>query len=393
MAIAAATPNPATTLNTVITYTYTVTNTGNVTLTPSLTDNRVTNATCPGALAPGASYNCTGTYTVTQADLDAGSITNQATASAIFAGQTVSSASQSITVLTFVGPRIRLQVTPNPTTYTSAGDFIVYTYTMTNTGSVPIYGPFTITDNKVTSFDCNTATSPLSIGGSTYCVGSYAVTQTDVDNGSVSNSASVAASDGLQLVTSNSAMAVVYVPGAPTLTPGGSTPVAATPTATATATATSTPTATNAPVTNLKVQLQANGTDNNQRSRFSMRVQNLGTSAESNVSVRIYFTLDGSNLASNYRLTRQSGDAATITGPTLASGTTYYFTVSRATALAAGGTWSVNLEMDLVSGGNTFNSGNDWWHNGTGGLPNSFTDWLRIPAYVNGTRVWGNEPP
>jgi hypothetical protein len=124
-----------------------------------------------------------------------------------------------------------------------------------------------------------------------------------------------------------------------------------------------------------------------------MRVQNLGTSAESNVSVRIYFTLDGSNLASNYRLTRQSGDAATITGPTLASGTTYYFTVSRATALAAGGTWSVNLEMDLVSGGNTFNSGNDWWHNGTGGLPNSFTDWLRIPAYVNGTRVWGNEPP
>jgi hypothetical protein len=219
MVIAAATPNPATTLNTVITYTYTVTNTGNVTLTPSITDNRVGTVGCPGALAPGASFNCTGTYSVTQADIDAGSITNQATASAIFAGQTVSSASQSITVLTFVGPRIKLQVTPNPTTYTSAGDFIVYAYTMTNTGSVPIYGPFTITDSKVTSFDCNTATSPLGIGGSTYCVGSYAVTQTDVDKGSVSNSASVSASDGLQLVTSNSAMAVVYVPGAPTLTP------------------------------------------------------------------------------------------------------------------------------------------------------------------------------
>ena len=38
-------------------------------------------ATCPpGALAPGASVDCTATYTVTQADIDAGSIANTATA-------------------------------------------------------------------------------------------------------------------------------------------------------------------------------------------------------------------------------------------------------------------------------------------------------------------------
>jgi hypothetical protein len=68
-----------------ITYSYLVTNTGNVNLTAvSVTDPHVglSAISCLSAsVAPGASETCTATYTTTQADLTAGSITNTASAS------------------------------------------------------------------------------------------------------------------------------------------------------------------------------------------------------------------------------------------------------------------------------------------------------------------------
>src|SRR5262249_22264631 len=63
----------------VVKYTLTATNTGNITLTPvPLTaDPLLGCSACPPAipatLAPGASVVCTGTHTITQGDLDAGS--------------------------------------------------------------------------------------------------------------------------------------------------------------------------------------------------------------------------------------------------------------------------------------------------------------------------------
>ena len=68
----------------VITYSYRVTNTGNVTLTSvGVTDPMpgLSAINCNGvtSLAPGASVTCTATYTTTQADVDAGSITNTGT--------------------------------------------------------------------------------------------------------------------------------------------------------------------------------------------------------------------------------------------------------------------------------------------------------------------------
>ena len=70
-----------------ITYTYLVTNTGNVDLTSvAVNDPTIGTVTCPTpaapGLAPGGSETCTAnaTYPVTQADVDNGSVTDTATA-------------------------------------------------------------------------------------------------------------------------------------------------------------------------------------------------------------------------------------------------------------------------------------------------------------------------
>jgi len=69
-----------------LSYEYIVTNTGNVTLTDEITvaDDRIENVTCPAlpatGLAPNGQITCTGEDTATQADIDAGAITNVASA-------------------------------------------------------------------------------------------------------------------------------------------------------------------------------------------------------------------------------------------------------------------------------------------------------------------------
>jgi endoglucanase len=165
-------------------------------------------------------------------------------------------------------------------------------------------------------------------------------------------------------------------------------------TVTPTVTRTNTPTITLTPSGTIRVQLSGAGTDNNQQSAFRYRIQNTGTSAQSNLSVRIYFTTDGSNAASGYVLEKyydQSG-VATLSGPTLASGSTYYFTVNYGTAsLPAGGAWEYQTALHLSSWGSTYSGTNDWWHTASL-LPSSYTDWASIPAYVSGGRVWGSEP-
>ncbi|MGB8980298.1 MAG: cellulase family glycosylhydrolase, partial [Anaerolineales bacterium] len=195
----------------------------------------------------------------------------------------------------------------------------------------------------------------------------------------------ITGANGLQ---QTSVEASVYNGGTPTYTPTGPTP-----TFTRTFTPTRTPTITPTPSGALRVQLSGSGTDNNQQTQFRLRVQNSGVDAVSNISVRVYFTTDGSNAASNYMLEKyydQSG-AAAVSGPTQASGSTYYFTLSYGTvSLQAGGAWEYHTSLHLKDWGSTYSATNDWWHAGT--LPASYTDSLRLPAYLNGSLAWGEEP-
>ncbi|MDE2579793.1 MAG: DUF11 domain-containing protein, partial [Hyphomicrobiales bacterium] len=176
-----------------IPYTFQVTNAGSATLTSpvSVTDSKIASVTCPalpaGGLAPGGSITCTGSYTVTQADLDAGSITNTASAKS---GTTVS-ANESHTINATQTPAMTIAKTPSPTTFTTAGTVVSYSYKVTNSGNVTLTNAVTVSDNKIASVTCPALPAGgLAPGAFITCTGSYTTTQADVDAGGVTNTAS-----------------------------------------------------------------------------------------------------------------------------------------------------------------------------------------------------------
>jgi len=219
-----ASPDTANAIGQVITYTYTLRNAGPVNLTSpySISDDKVTTIDCSGAsgsIAPGATTTCTGTYAVTQADADVGSITNHATATARYSGQTVTSNLASTSVLITGQPKITLSISASPNPAQTLGMVVNYIYTIRNTGTLSLTAPFTITDDVYpTLVDCSGATSPLAPGASTTCTHSHTITQTDLDNGSIINTATVTANSGANLVTSNPVYVSVITYTPPRLT-------------------------------------------------------------------------------------------------------------------------------------------------------------------------------
>jgi len=176
------------TIGQLITYTYNVVNTGNTTLAGPFTiaDNKQgTISPCgSGPLAPGATTTCTSTHTITQADIDAGSITNVACASG---NGLTSNPCATATVTTTPNPALSIVKSANPTTYDHVGQVITYTYTITNSGNVTLTGPFSVSDNKIgTISPCGSATT-LAPNATTSCTATHAITQADLDAGSITN--------------------------------------------------------------------------------------------------------------------------------------------------------------------------------------------------------------
>ena len=185
----------------VITYNYVVTNTGTNALPgpATISDDKVTGVVCPNVNTIGdlnnnldfnESLSCTGTYPITQADLDAGLVTNNATATV----NGVVSALATSTVRMTENKVLTLAKSASPTTYSQTGQTITYTYTINNTGAAPV-GPaqFVVRDDHITTpINCGAAGTTLATNQPLTCTAIYTITQNDMTVAQVTNSATAA---------------------------------------------------------------------------------------------------------------------------------------------------------------------------------------------------------
>jgi uncharacterized repeat protein (TIGR01451 family)/gliding motility-associated-like protein len=239
------------TVGDIITYTYTVTNTGNVTLFDVSVTEDVADFTGTGTL-PTPTYVSggsdedgeadledmvvgsgtivyTATYALTQADIDAGIVTNQATANGTDPlGGGVSDDSDDPTDPTGTddptdtmipqSPSIEIEKTSSLDLggdgVADVGDIITYTYTVTNTGNVTLFD-VSVTEDATDFTGTGTLPTPTYVSGGSdedgeadledMVVGSgtivytatYALTQADIDAGIVTNQATVTVDDPL----------------------------------------------------------------------------------------------------------------------------------------------------------------------------------------------------
>ena len=182
-----------------IQYTFTVTNTGNVTLTNVIvTDPKVSVSGGPiVSLAPGASNGSTftGTYTLTQADINAGKVDNTATATGAPPSGPAVTDQHSKTVNITKIPNIVIvkhgvldMTVVSPSNQTNVGDAIRYTFSVTNTGNVTLTN-ITVTDPKVTVVGGPLASLAPGATNNVAFTGTYTITQFDIDAGGVDNRA------------------------------------------------------------------------------------------------------------------------------------------------------------------------------------------------------------
>ena len=162
-----------TTAGQIVTYSFTVSNDGNLTLTGGVDviDDKIGTINCvAGNFVPGATATCTADYTVTQADLDAGSVTNQAFAE----NEDAVSSPVELTIDADQDPALDFAKTALTADFTNEGDTLSYEFRLENTGNVtltnvsvsdPLIGPVScpatsLAPNDVIVCTCLLYTSP-----------------------------------------------------------------------------------------------------------------------------------------------------------------------------------------------------------------------------------------
>jgi len=198
-----------------ITYDYTVTNDGNVTLTNVTLDDDVLGSISLGSttLAPGASTTGQATHTVTQDDVDAGSIVNVATATGTASDQSTVQDQDDVTVNIGQNPSIDVDKVADYTTL-NVGDTITYDYTVTNDGTVTLTN-VTLDDDVLGSISLGSTT--LAPGASTTGQATHTVTQDDVDAGSIVNIATATGTAPDQSTVTDDDTETVSIPRLPSI--------------------------------------------------------------------------------------------------------------------------------------------------------------------------------
>ncbi|PVW16333.1 DUF7507 domain-containing protein [Marixanthomonas spongiae] len=194
-----------------INYTFTVTNEGNVSLSSvNVTDPLIATISGPtgdtdgdGELDVTEEWEYTGTYVITQADIDNGSVTNTATAEGTAPDGTVVTDDSGSTVDNDDPTETELCQTPaiaivKASSYDDGGDCsqpgeeINYTFTVTNEGNVSLEN-VSVTDPLIATISGPTGDTDgdgeLDVTEEWEYTGTYVITQADIDNGSVTNTA------------------------------------------------------------------------------------------------------------------------------------------------------------------------------------------------------------
>ena len=193
-----------------IQYTFTLQNTGNVTLTSPFTivDSIASNLSCPtGSLAVNATMTCTGRYALKNADINAGFVNNTATATGKYNATTVTS--NSSTFKTIV-PELKLILSANVATISGLPTTITFTYQLTNSTSLNLSNIKVSDNHGASSYAC---LASLASGATSSCTRTYVVTQADIDAGVVfTNTASATSQGGHNSNQSGVTITVVQTP-------------------------------------------------------------------------------------------------------------------------------------------------------------------------------------
>ncbi len=127
---------------------------------------------------------CSSTHPITQADLDAGSVTTVTTA-------TVGVLTSKPVATTVQFQKLALTKTANPTTYNQAGQTITYSYTITNSTTANLSATqYSINDSGLPApFNCGPDGTSLAPGATVTCTATYTITANDLNAPSLTHEA------------------------------------------------------------------------------------------------------------------------------------------------------------------------------------------------------------
>ncbi len=217
-------PSSFSRVGTVLTYSFVVTNTGNVDLEPVVVSDPMPGLsaiTCPAtSLAPGMSETCTATYHVTAQDLATGSIQTTATATGTSAVAAAVQATASTTLQGKTAAAISLTKSANVESAAVAGQTILYDFVVTNTGNVTLH-TVKVTDTQsvtgetlATGPTCPSAT--LAAGAKETCTGTFVVTAANMTAGQITDTATASAISANGTVATSPPSSATVLTGHPT---------------------------------------------------------------------------------------------------------------------------------------------------------------------------------